>query len=192
MRLLLNDRCEQNYEECGNPPAPIPGSGKCEGAASVRGVPRAFLASSGLPDDNNTPVPDMAILVKHCIQQRFFQIVFVWLLLMWLPGVFRPLRLTPALWHGDDERDVISGLWQADAQQPDPFFVCPVRCCCWPFMPSVTLSHSGLANRRNFVNFHTGTTSPRRATSITVRTIARSISCRRSSLFSLFPLSMLS
>ncbi len=117
MRLLLNDRCEQNYEECGNPPAPIHGSGKCEGAASVRGVPRAFLASSGLPDDNlpgfspdfgNTPVPDMAILVKHCIQQRLFQIVFVWLLLMWLPGIFLPLRLTPALWHGDDESDVIS------------------------------------------------------------------------------------
>ncbi len=70
--------------------------------------------------------------------------------------ILRPLRLTPALWHGDDERDVISGLRQTDAQQPDMFFVCPVRCCCWPFMPSVALSHSGFANRRNFVNFHAG------------------------------------
>ncbi len=201
MRLLLNDRFEQNYEGCGSPPALIPGSGKCEGAASARGVPQAFLASCGLPDDNlpgfspdfgNPSVPDMAILVKHCIQQSFFQIVFVRLLLVRLADILRPLCLTPALRHGDDERDVISGLRQTDAKQPDLFFVCPVRCCCWPFMPSITLSHSGLANRRNFVNFHAGTTSPRRATSITVRTIARSISCRRSSLFSLFPLSMLS
>lgn len=77
MRLLLNDRCEQNYEGCGSPPAPIPGSGRCEGAASARGVPQAFLASSGLPDDNlsgfspdfgNPSVPDMAIFVKHRIQ----------------------------------------------------------------------------------------------------------------------------
>ena len=201
MRLLLNDRFEQNYEGCGSPPALIPGSGKCEGAASARVVPQAFLASCGLPDDNlpgfspdfgNPPVPDMAILVKHCIQQSFFQIVFVRLLLMRLADILRPLRLTPALWHGDNERDVISGIWQADPQQPDLFFVCPVSCCCWPFMPSVALSHSGIADRRNFVNFHAGTTSPRRATSITVKTIARSISCRRSSLFSLFPLSMLS
>ncbi|VAE68481.1 Uncharacterised protein [Enterobacter hormaechei] len=201
MRLLLNDRFEQNYEGCGNPPAPIPGSGKSEGAASARGVFQAFLASSGLLDDDlpgfspdfgNPSVPDMAIFVKHCIQQSFFQIVFVRLLLMRTADILRPLCPTPALWHGDNERDVISGLWQVDAQQPDLFFVRPVHCCCWPFMPSVALSHSGFANRRNFVNFHAGTTSPRRATSITVRTIARSISCRRSSRFSLFPLSMLS
>lgn len=77
MRLQLDDRFEQNYEGCGSPPAPIPGGGKCEGAASARGVPQAFLASRGLPDDNlpgfspdlgNPSVPDMAILVKHCIQ----------------------------------------------------------------------------------------------------------------------------
>ncbi|CAM7714208.1 Uncharacterised protein [Enterobacter hormaechei] len=201
MRLLLNDRFEQNYEGCGSPPALIPGSGKCEGAASARVVPQAFLASCGLPDDNlpgfspdfgNPPVPDMAILVKHCIQQSFFQVVFVRLLLMRLADILLPLCLAPALWHGDNESDVISGFRQFNAQQPDLLFVCPVSSRCRAFMPSVSLGHSWFANRRNFVNFHAGTTSPRRATSITVRTIARFISCRRSSLFSLFPLSMLS
>lgn len=77
MRLQLNDRFEQNYEGCGSPPAPNPDGGKFGDATSACGVPQAFLASRGLPDDNlpgfspdlgNPSVPDMAILVKHCIQ----------------------------------------------------------------------------------------------------------------------------
>lgn len=99
------------------PPEKIPGSDKYGGAASASEKTQLLQASLCLLDDDppfltpdfgNPAIPDVTIFIKHCIQQRLFEIVLVWFLLMWLPGVSDSLLLAPALGHGDNECDVIT------------------------------------------------------------------------------------
>lgn len=85
-----------------------------------------------------------------------------------------------------------AGLREIDFAQTCFIAGCAVTHDRRPCFPFVGAGHTGLADRGDVVNFHAGTTSPRRAIWITVRTIARSISWRRSSRDSLLPLSMLS
>ncbi|ABV13010.1 hypothetical protein CKO_01883 [Citrobacter koseri ATCC BAA-895] len=100
------------------------------------------------------------------------------------------LLFAPTRWHRHNERDVGAGLRQMNFAQACFIAECPVTHDRWSSFPFVGPGHSGLADRRDVVNFHTGTTSPRRTISMTVSTIARSINCRRSSRERFFPLSI--
>nr|DAL36385.1 MAG TPA_asm: hypothetical protein [Caudoviricetes sp.] len=102
----------------------------------------------------------------------------------------RALLLAPAFWHRNDEGDVITGFRNVDSKQAHLGFESPICRCRRPLMPAISLCHAGLADRRDIVNIHAGTTRPRRAIWITVKTMARSINWRRSSRLSPFPLSI--
>ncbi len=102
------------------------------------------------------------------------------------------LLLTPAFRHGQNECYVVTGFREGYTKTAHLSFKEPVGGGFWPAAPAIASGHARLGDRSDIVNFHAGTTSPRRAIWITVRTIARSISWRRSSRDSLLPLSMLS